>query len=67
MAPAIGTVPERGRHDVPDRHEPGTGTLDWVAIAAALREVGYEGAIGLEYRPTGDISWIAEGDISLTI
>jgi hydroxypyruvate isomerase len=53
--------------DVPGRHEPGTGSLDWVAIAAALRDVGYRGAIGLEYRPTRDISWIAEGKISLTI
>jgi hydroxypyruvate isomerase len=53
--------------DVPGRHEPGTGSLDWVAIAAALRDVGYEGAIGLEYRPTRDISWISEGNISLTI
>jgi hydroxypyruvate isomerase len=53
--------------DVPDRHEPGTGTLDWVAIAAALRDVRYQGAIGLEYRPSRDLGWISEGDISLTI
>ena len=35
--------------DVPGRHEPGSGALDWEAIAAALE--GYGGAIGLEYVP----------------
>lgn len=37
--------------DVPGRHEPGTGSLDWAAIAEALR--GYDGPIGLEYVPSG--------------
>jgi hydroxypyruvate isomerase len=37
--------------DVPGRHEPGSGSLDWRAIGAALDAVGYEGPIGLEYRP----------------
>ena len=46
--------------DVPDRHEPGTGTLDWEAIGAALRAVGYGGAIGLEYRPSVGLGWIDE-------
>lgn len=44
--------------DVPGRHEPGTGNLDWSAIGEALRDVGYGGAIGLEYRPTSDLGWI---------
>ena len=38
--------------DLPGRNEPGTGTLDWPAIVATLSELGYDGAIGLEYRPT---------------
>lgn len=45
--------------DVPGRHEPGTGALDWRAIGAALAEQGYAGAVGLEYRPTRDFAWIA--------
>jgi hydroxypyruvate isomerase len=39
--------------DVPGRHEPGTGTIDWTAIAAWLSTSGYDGAVGLEYMPSG--------------
>lgn len=38
--------------DNPGRNEPGTGTLDWHTIVATLKRLGYEGAFGLEYRPT---------------
>ncbi|UVO53100.1 TIM barrel protein [Sphingomonas sp. SUN039] len=38
--------------DMPGRNEPGTATLDWPATIATLRRLGYEGALGLEYRPT---------------
>lgn len=38
--------------DSPGRNEPGTGTIDWPATIATLRELGYTGALGLEYRPT---------------
>ncbi|MFJ3473502.1 TIM barrel protein [Microbacterium maritypicum] len=34
--------------DVPGRCEPGTGEIRYDAIAAALRELGYAGVIGLE-------------------
>jgi len=34
--------------DVPGRCEPGTGELNYPAIAAALRDSGYHGTIGLE-------------------
>ena len=39
--------------DVPGRHQPGTGEIDWQLFFAALPVVGYEGAIGLEYIPEG--------------
>ncbi|QXE33766.1 TIM barrel protein [Streptomyces sp. GMY02] len=35
--------------DIPDRTCPGTGGLDFVRIITALREVAYEGLIGLEF------------------
>lgn len=40
--------------DTNGRHEPGSGTIDWTDFMAALRQSGYQGDIGLEYRPTGD-------------
>lgn len=38
--------------DMPGRNEPGTATLDWPATITTLRRLGYDGALGLEYRPT---------------
>jgi hydroxypyruvate isomerase len=39
--------------DVPGRHEPGSGGIDWGSYMSALAASGYEGAVGLEYWPTG--------------
>ncbi len=39
--------------DVPGRHEPGTGEINYPNVLAAISEMGYEGYIGLEYKPTG--------------
>jgi hydroxypyruvate isomerase len=47
--PAIGHVQLA---DCPGRHEPGTGTLRFPDILAALRRNGYDDWIGLEYKPT---------------
>jgi hydroxypyruvate isomerase len=38
--------------DMPGRHEPGTGTIDWPRAVGALRAVGYDGAVGLECMPS---------------
>ena len=40
--------------DVPGRREPGTGEINYPAIARALVEMGYRGTIGLEAWPSGD-------------
>lgn len=34
--------------DVPGRHEPGTGEINYPAIAAALSNLGYTGVVGME-------------------
>ncbi|WP_160314481.1 hydroxypyruvate isomerase family protein [Candidatus Rhodobacter oscarellae] len=39
--------------DVPGRHEPGTGEVDFDAAFAALREIGFTGGVGAEYNATG--------------
>jgi hydroxypyruvate isomerase len=38
--------------DCPGRHEPGTGSVPFDAVLAALDRIGYDDWIGLEYRPT---------------
>jgi len=40
--------------DVPGRHEPGTGEIDFPNVLAAARSAGYEGCVGMEMVPTGD-------------
>jgi len=40
--------------DVPGRHEPGTGEINYPRVAQALRDVGYTGVIGLEAYPHSD-------------
>jgi hydroxypyruvate isomerase len=40
--------------DHPDRHEPGTGDVDWEARLAWLLRERYDGYVGLEYKPTVD-------------
>ena len=40
--------------DVPGRCEPGTGEINYPAIAAALDRLGYDGVVGLEAFASGD-------------
>ena len=40
--------------DVPGRFEPGTGEVNWPAVANALAEIGYTGVVGLEAWASGD-------------
>jgi hydroxypyruvate isomerase len=39
--------------DVPGRCEPGTGEINYPRIAQALRDIGYQGTVGLEAWPSG--------------
>ena len=40
--------------DVPGRKEPGTGEINYPAIARALERLGYQGTVGLEAWASGD-------------
>lgn len=40
--------------DVPGRHEPGTGELNFPAVFQALETAGYDGFVGAELTPTDD-------------
>ena len=40
--------------DVPGRCEPGTGEINYPAIANALRDIGYAGTVGMEAWASGD-------------
>ncbi len=39
--------------DVPGRHQPGTGEIDYHAVAALLKRVGRDKFIGMEFSPLG--------------
>jgi hydroxypyruvate isomerase len=48
--------------DVPGRHQPGTGKIDYPATFDLLRKLNYSGFVGLEYRPSNDsdssLAWL---------
>jgi hydroxypyruvate isomerase len=50
-APWIGEIQVA---DVPGRCEPGTGEINYPAIARALADVGFRGTVGLEAFASGD-------------
>jgi len=39
--------------DVPGRHEPGTGKIDFETFFAEIEALGYDGWVGAEYLPSG--------------
>jgi hydroxypyruvate isomerase len=49
----IGLIGHVQLADVPGRHEPGTGELNYANIFRALRDAGYQGTVGFELAPTG--------------
>lgn len=50
--------------DSPDRHEPGTGEINYPFVLAEIDRLGYEGWVSLEYRPAGktedSLGWLRE-------
>lgn len=48
--------------DSPGRHEPSTGTIDFVPVLKALADLNFKGAIGFEYLPSGadHLNWLPE-------
>lgn len=41
--------------DVPARHEPGTGEINFIHFKSVLDEIGYKGFVGFELTPSGDM------------
>ena len=41
--------------DVPGRHQPGTGEIDYANIYRTLAQLNYTGTIAMEFYPAGDI------------
>jgi hydroxypyruvate isomerase len=50
--------------DSPDRHEPGTGEINFPFVLDALDRAGYDGWVSLEYRPLGStldsLAWLRD-------
>ena len=48
--------------DAPERHQPGTGEINYRRVLATLDELGYDGYVALEYRPRGSteesLAWL---------
>jgi hydroxypyruvate isomerase len=40
--------------DVPDRHEPGTGEINYANVFRAIHETGFTGFVAMEYVPLKD-------------
>jgi hydroxypyruvate isomerase len=49
--------------DLPGRHEPGSGTIDFAEVFAVVEASGFGGVIGCEYKPAGTtlagLGWFA--------
>jgi hydroxypyruvate isomerase len=50
--------------DVPGRFEPGTGEINYRAVASALAQAGYGGVVGLEAGASGGPG-VEAGDAAL--
>ena len=53
IAANLGRIGHMQCADVPGRHEPGTGEIDFAALFDRIDRLGYRGWIGAEYLPSG--------------
>jgi hydroxypyruvate isomerase len=53
--------------DVPGRHQPGTGEINYTKVFAALDDIGYDGPIGLECWPDAGDADRAIADLVATV
>ncbi|MGH2615775.1 MAG: hydroxypyruvate isomerase [Thermomicrobiales bacterium] len=64
IADRIGQIGHVQIADSPDRHEPGTGEINYPFVLQALDDAGYDGWVSLEYRPRDDtassLTWLTE-------
>ena len=62
----IGRVGHVQIADSPDRHQPGTGEINFPYVLRALDETGYGGWVSLEYKPIGEteasLGWMRDHD-----
>ena len=59
-----GTASELLRERLGERHEPGSGEINYPFLFAHLDRIGYRGHVGCEYKPAGDteagLGWLAQ-------
>lgn len=64
IAAHIGQIGHVQIADSPDRHEPGTGEINYPFVLQALDDAGYDGWVSLEYRPResteSSLRWLTE-------
>lgn len=53
IADRIGLIGHIQVADSPDRHQPGTGEIQWPVVFAAIDGAGYDGWVSAEYKPLG--------------